>query len=106
VAYEARSISAKSEVTVLEETAVEAAALKGDFIKVHNGVRYSALYKAGSSNCGSVEVKKTVSSDSTTAAKVYDYEVCGYNASLKGERAVTPDSTANRYALSLIEPMR
>ncbi|MBI5469119.1 MAG: hypothetical protein HY891_08305 [Deltaproteobacteria bacterium] len=106
VAYQARAISAKDEATVLEETALEAAALGTDFVKVHNGVRYTAAFKNAENGCGSVEIKKTVSTENMATAKLYDYEVCLDKASKVGEKEITPDAARNMYANALIEPVK
>ncbi|MBI5588838.1 MAG: hypothetical protein HY889_10815, partial [Deltaproteobacteria bacterium] len=92
-AYRTKAVSAKDEATVLEETALEAAALKTDFVKVHNGIRLEAAYKTAKNGCGSVEIKKTVSSEETAIATVYDYQVCRNTAARLEERAVRPGST-------------
>lgn len=102
-AYRTKAVSAKDEATALEETVLEAATLKSDFVKVHNGVRFSAVYKTAQNGCGSVEIKKTVSSEETAIAKIYDYRICSDKAAKLGEREVRPDSTGNLYAGVLIE---
>ncbi|MBI5587447.1 MAG: hypothetical protein HY889_03665, partial [Deltaproteobacteria bacterium] len=56
--------------------------------------------------CGSVEIKKTVSSEETAIATVYDYQVCRNTAARLEERAVRPGSTGNLYASVLIETMK
>lgn len=106
VAYQSRAISAKDEATVLEETALEAAALGTDFVKVHNGVRYTAAFKNAKNGCGSVEIKKTVSTENMATAKVYDYEVCLDKASKVKEKEITPDAASNMYANALIDPVK
>lgn len=105
-AYEARAISAKDEATVLDETARESALLGTDFVKVHNGVRYSASFKSAGNGCGTVEIKKTVYTEKTATAKIYDYEVCLGKASKLGEKDVAPDVSGNMYASVLIEPVK
>jgi len=86
IAYQSRAISAKDEATVLEETAREAATLRTGFIKVHNGVRYAAAFVNTANGCESVEIKKTLSSEDTATAKIYDYEVCLNKVSRLGEK--------------------
>lgn len=105
-AYEARAISAKDDATVLEETAREAAALKTGFVKVHNGVRYAAAFKDSGNGCESVEIKKTVSTEDTATAKIYDYKVCLGKTSKLGEKEAAPEAAKNMYAFTLIEPVK
>jgi hypothetical protein len=106
MAYQARAISAKDEATVLEETALEAVALGTDFVKVHNGVRYTAAFKNAKNGCRSIEIKKTVSTENMETARIYDYEVCLGKVSKLREKEVTPDAARSMYANALIEPVK
>lgn len=105
-AYQARAISSKDDATVLEETAREAAFLKTGFVKVHNGARYAAAFKESGNGCEAVEIKKTVSTEDTAIAKIYDYKVCIGRASRLGEKEVAPDASSSMYALTLVEPVK
>lgn len=78
---------AKELKKVREATAKEAASLEMDFVRPYGEVKYTANYIGTGAACGLVSVKEV--NRLTSAAKLYDYKVCGQAVVALGERDIT-----------------
>jgi len=79
---------------VREEAARESASLEMNFVKPYGEVKYSANYTGNGGSCALVSVKEV--NRVTSAARLYDYRVCGQTVVALGERTITPAATFAR----------
>ncbi len=83
-----KEIDPNEETAFLEEMALEVAGMKMNFVKPHNGTRYSGAY-AGNGGCSQVSIKRTEDlRDDGTMARVYDFNVCYDKVAFTGERVI------------------
>ncbi|MFQ5442206.1 MAG: hypothetical protein ACE5EB_05720 [Thermodesulfobacteriota bacterium] len=78
------------EAVFLENTALELALLKTNFVKPNGGTRYYGTYKkSGLSGCNSVSISRRVEGNGQrNISRVVDYSVCGGRVAMTGEREI------------------
>jgi len=79
-----------SESVFLENTALELAFLKKDFVKPNGGTRYYGTYnKSSLLGCDNVSISHRINENSQRKiSKVLDYSVCGGRVAMTGEREI------------------